>query len=54
MKEKHEHSLIQLLIATVGTAKNNNHQELLNYEPNNKNLQGMPAISGHAGICISY
>jgi hypothetical protein len=53
-KEKHEHRLIQLLIAKVGKAKNNNHQELLNHGLNNKNQQDMVAVSGNTGISISY
>ena len=54
MKEKYEYCLIQLLITKVGKVINNNHQELLNYGLNNKNQQVMVAISGNAGISISY
>jgi hypothetical protein len=39
---------------TVSKAINNNHQELLGYGLNKKNKQVMVAVSGNAGICISY
>jgi hypothetical protein len=53
-KGKHEHCLIQLLIAKVGKAKNYNHQELLNHGLDNKNQQDMVAVSHNTGISISY
>jgi hypothetical protein len=54
VQEKHEHCLIQLLIARVVKAKNNNHQEPLNHGLNNKNQQVMVAVSGNTGISNCY
>jgi hypothetical protein len=54
VKEKHDHCLIQLMIARVVKAKNNNHQEPLNHGLNNKNQQVMVAVSGNDGISNSY
>ena len=54
VKDKHQYHLIQLLMTRVGTTINYNHQELLNYGLDKKNKQVMAAVSGHAGIRISY
>jgi hypothetical protein len=53
MKETHEYRLISLLIARVGKAKNNNHQELLYHGLDNKNQQDMVAVAGDAAVCGS-